>query len=207
MKNFIFATSVVLLASQAHAASTKTANPSDELFFKPYVGADYQFSKYGNKNIGVGVESSDIIDTGLNSGNVHVGARIHKNLGIEFGYAQSQTASKETSAVVVTNLGTFPIGKTETQTRAFTGDVLGYYPVTPQTELIGTVGVSYTKAEVSALGVNFNEKEWKPRVGAGAQYWLTDTLNTRALVRWQGADFDNSVGNAVVGTLGVNYQF
>lgn len=203
----ILAASGFVSAQAADKAKPVTASSaSSDFFFKPYVGADYQYSKYGNEDFG-GAKSDDIIDTSLHGANIHVGARVHKNLGFELGYAQSQTGEKQNAAVVVAGLGTFPIGKTEVQTKAFVADVLGYYSITPKTELIGTFGVSYTKAELSALGLSVDEKEWKPRIGTGAQYWFTDNLNARGLVRYQGANFDDSVDNAVTASLGLNYQF
>lgn len=204
----ILAASGFVPATAADKTKPVTASStSNDFFFKPYIGADYQYSKYGNENFGGGIKSDDLIDTSLHNGNVHVGARIHQNIGIELGYTQSQTSDKQTALAVVTNFGTFPVGKTEVQTKAFVADVLGYYPVAPKVELIGTIGVSYTKAEFSALGVSADDTEWKPRVGAGAQYWFTDNLNARGLVRYQGADFDGAVNNAVVASAGVNYQF
>ncbi len=199
----VFVSVLAIGAASANAASTKPVVSAD-FFFKPYVGADYQFNKYGNKDqplFGAGVQSDDISDISLNGGNIHVGARIHKNMGVELGYFQTETAKKTNSALFV--------GETETDAKGATLDLLGYYPVSKELELIGTVGVSYAKMTLggSAVTAVSDEEEIKPRIGAGAQYWLTDNINTRGLVRYQGADFDDNVSDAVFATVGLNYQF
>jgi hypothetical protein len=202
----ILAASGFVPAMAADKAKPVTASSaSSDFFFKPYVGADYQFSKYGNEDLsalfGAGVQTDDIVDTNLHGGNIHVGARVHKNLGFELGYFQTEKANK--SNVLGSGLDT------GIKITGGTLDALGYYPITNQVELIGTVGVSYAKGELSgsAFTAPSDETEWKPRIGGGAQYWFTDNLNARGLVRYQGADFDNSVDNAVVTSLGLNYQF
>lgn len=40
-----------------------------------------------------------------------------------------------------------------------------------------------------------------------AKYWLTNNVNARGLVRYQGADFDGLAENAVIGNAGLNFQF
>lgn len=192
MKRFLLTTiAAVTSMSSAYAAE-------DEFFFKPYVGADYQYNYYGNEDFGAGVKSDDIMDTGLHGGNIHAGARVHKYLGAEFGYFQTQEGSKDLAAGIESNV----------KIKGATLDVLGYLPVAERAELIGTVGVSYAKADMDVTGLGSdNESEWKPRLGAGAQYWLTDNLNARGLLRYQWADFKDSVDNAVIASIGVNWQF
>lgn len=78
-------------------------------------------------------------------------------------------------------------------------------------ELIGTAGVSYTRidAKASALGVSASDddSEFGVRIGAGAQYGITDSINVRGIARFQTADFDGATDNAWQYTLGVNYKF
>ena len=200
MKRFLFTTvSILAVASAANAAPATTTQSSD-WFFKPYVGADYQFGHYGNEDFGSGVKSDDLMKTNLNGGNVHIGARVHKYLGVELGYFQTEEGNKDN--ILGSGLDS------KVKIKGGTLDLMGYVPVAPKTELIGTVGVSYSKADLSIPSVvSGSENEWKPRVGGGAQYWITDNLNARALVRYQGADFDKSVDNAVVATAGINWQF
>lgn len=191
MKRYLLAMAALLLG-----ANTAQATEND-WFFKPYVGADYQYTQYGNKDFGAGIKSDDIADTGLHGGNVHVGARLHENLGVEAGYFMTQEGHKDLGGA-----------KSNLKVKGATFDVLGYYPICPKAELIGTVGASYSKADYEIpTFFSGDDSEWKGRIGAGAQYWLADNINARALVRYQGADFEGSVSNGVVGTLGVNWQF
>lgn len=198
-RTFTLSAAILAAAASAHAEDS-------DWFFKPYLGADYQYSHYRNETIGAGVASDDLIDTGLHGGNIHAGVRLHKYLGVELGHARTEEGDTDASNVLVAGV---PLGQTKTRVNTTSLDILGYYPVAPKTELIGTVGVAYSKAKISeSTGVlTSDESEWKPRIGAGVQYWLTDNLNTRGLVRYQGADFDSSVDNAVIATLGVNWQF
>lgn len=44
-------------------------------------------------------------------------------------------------------------------------------------------------------------------LNACAQYWLTDNIKVRGIVRYQGADFDDVVDSAIIGNAGLNFQF
>ena len=211
-KFYLLSVSILAMtvAMPALAAGTKAAAPASSpttasdygFFFKPYVGADYQYSSYGDKDFG-GYKSSDVFQTGLNGGDVHVGARIHKYVGVEASYFQTEQGSK--SNVLNTGINS------SDRIKGGALDVMGYWPIADKAELIGTTGVSYSKVSgtlsIPGTSVSAHTSEWKARVGAGAQYWLTDNLNARALVRYQDASFDGDVAGAVVSTVGLNWQF
>lgn len=197
MKRILLSTTIVLLASGAYAAPA-TQSQSNDFFFKPYVGADYD-----QVHVDYAHGNDDVLEDNLNGGDVHVGARIHKYLGFELGYLD--TLKGKDSNVLGTGVDS------KTNVKGGTFDALGYYPIYDKVELIGTVGVSVLTADakLSAGGpsLNLNKTETKPRIGAGAQYWLTDNLNARAIVRYQDADFSDTVNNAIVSSIGINYQF
>lgn len=193
MKKLLAGTVLALLCSNAYAAD-------EGFFFKPYIGADYQYRTYGNQTDGFGNRTSDYMETDLNGVDLHAGARIHKYLGLEVSYFQ--TAEGEKSDVLGTAFDT----KVDVTGGAF--DVMGYLPAGNGVELIGTAGLAYSKAELDAPGaLKADESEWKPRIGGGAQYWFTDSLNARFLARYQGADFRDTVDGAVIVNAGVNWQF
>lgn len=194
-------------ATQANADGLPSTQPG--WFLKPYVGADYQYTHLDYKDSG-----GDVLPESLNGGDVHVGARVNKYLGFEAGYTLNSSASKDNI------LGTGINSKVKLD--GGTLDALGYLPVTSdgKVELIGTVGVTRLEGKVDLSGTaagNASEWETKGRIGGGAEYWLTDNLNLRGLVRYQGASFSdigNKVGlagtganNAVIANLGVNYEF
>lgn len=198
-KQCVISVCVVAASGLAGAANAADKAKQGDSFFKPYIGADYQYSKSGDEDFGSGVKTNDLIDTGLHGGNIHIGTKVHPNLGFELGYFRTEDGDKNIGGGVTTKV----------RVQGGTLDAMGYYPVAKQLELIGTIGVSYSKADLSipSLGLSGDSTEWKPRAGAGAQYWISDNLNARGLVRYQGADFDGIVNNAVVATAGINYQF
>lgn len=166
-------------------------------FFKPYVGADYDYVHANYKDGG-----DQIAEDNLNGADVHVGARVHKYLGFEGGYLWTGNGNK--SNVLGSGINT------SVNVRGFTFDALGYLPVIDKFELIGTAGVSRLRADLNVSGLiagSGHEYETKGRVGGGAQYWLTDNLNVRGIVRYQGANFSGALDNAVIASLGLNWQF
>lgn len=209
MKFTCIFTILSLLAGSAYAVET----PGDAnglptgFFFKPYVGADYQYTDVSYQSIvGTPYNYGDGFANGFNGGNIHVGARVHRNLGFEVGYFDNASSSK--SGI---------LGTTASSSVKFDGwtiDALGYLPLgaSKRFELIGTAGVAFTSASGSATisGTRYSlgsSSETEGRIGAGAEYWLTDNINVRGLVRYQTADFNGVVDGAVVSSLGVNWQF
>lgn len=200
MRRIIFAL-VMLLPSLA------LADDGSGFFFKPYVGADYQYTSVSYQDIaGTPYNYGQGFAGGFNGGDLHLGARVNKYLGIEGGYYDNASSSKSNI------LGT--TASSSVKFNGWTMDALGYIPLgsSQKFELIGTTGVAYTNTNGSALinGTRYSlgsSSEWEWRIGAGAEYWLTDNLNLRGLVRYQTADFNGIVDNAVVTSLGVNYQF
>lgn len=191
MRSFIAALAL-LSASMAHAAES-------EWYFKPYIGADYRFTDYGKEDLGGGLTTDDAFDSSLHGGNIHIGARLHENLGLELGYYKTDKGSKDLG-------GGFT---TEVDVEGITLDALGYVPLQDHFELIGLIGVSYTQAdlELTGFGLTGDEEEWQVRAGGGAQYWFTPHFNARGLVNYESADFDGLVDGAWVYSAGLNYQF
>lgn len=198
MKRIVCSLAVVSMAVSAQAASPSTSN--NDFFFKPYVGADYDQVHVNYKD-----DSDSVLNDNINGGDIHVGARVHQNLGFELGYLDSTKSSKDNLLGSGLNSNVKVNGETV--------DALGYLPIgAPHTlELIGTAGVSRLEASSSYTGalssLGSSKTEVKGRVGAGAQYWLTDNLNARAIVRYQGADFGDVADNAIVSSVGLNWQF
>ena len=194
MKTAIYTLTLgTILMSGAAQADDWTSN----FYFKAYVGGDYQYT-----HIDYSDGNSDVLDKNLNGGDVHIGARVNQYLGFEAGYEDTAYSTKDNVLGSGFN--------TKIKLQGYTLDALGYLPVTDdkKLELIGTAGVTRLEAKLDIPGIgNGNEWETKGRVGGGAQYWVSDNLNVRGLVRYQGADFDDTANNAIVGTIGVNYQF
>lgn len=187
--------------------SLAAADDGTGFFFKPYVGADYQYSDVSYKDIsGTPYNWGDGFTSNFNGGDIHIGARVNKYLGVEAGYFDNASSSKNATIA----------GLPANSSARFNGetlDALGYLPLgeSQKFELIGTTGLAYTSASASgAVGANhlsLSQSEWEWRIGAGAEYWLTDNINARGLVRYQTADFSGVVDNAIVTSVGLNYQF
>lgn len=209
MKFTCIFTVLSLLAGSAYAVETPgdTNGVPDGFFFKPYVGADYQYTAVSYNGIaGTSFNYGDGFANSFNGGDFHIGARVHQYLGFEGGYFDN--ASSKKSGI---------LGTTASSSIKFDGwtiDALGYLPLgaSKKFELIGTAGVAFTSASGSATinGTRYalgSSSETEGRIGGGAEYWLTDNLNVRGLVRYQSADFNGIVNDAVVSSLGVNWQF
>lgn len=148
---------------------------------KFYIGTDYQLTNFDETVSG---------EDDLNSANIHAGARLTKNVGVEAGVSE---ALSET------------IGGADVDLRTYNVDLIGYLPVLPQLDLLGTVGGTYNELEVSGAA---DEDAFGATVGAGAQYHFTEQVSIRGLVKYDTTDFDTiSTEDAVKTTVGLNYTF
>ena len=194
---------------------------AQEINFKPYVGFDLQRSIYDyndNYDIGGGLalNGNTILEDSLNGLNIHVGNRFHKNFGAELGYFRTKEEGKNIVNGATVGPATVATAdfSTDVKVQGFTLDGLGYLPLgeDEKFELIGTAGLSWSKAEVTATvpGVgsgDVDESEIGFRIGGGAQVNFTDNINMRGLVRYQTADFESVADNAWMYSLGLNYSF
>jgi len=192
--------------------------PSTAFAQGPYVGADLQHTVYSyNKSYDIGgglsLDGETLLEDNMNGLNLHAGYRFNQYFGVEFGAFKNKSESKSISNGDDIGDGVVASADftTNVETKGVTLDALGYYPV-QKFDLIGTVGVSYTDAdlELNVPGVSsdsVSENEFGFRAGAGGQYNINDNWNVRGLARYQTADFDNVADNAWTYTLGVNYAF
>lgn len=212
VKNLILTTALLTAAAiPAHA---------QEITLKPYVGLDLQRSIYSYKNMDLGsgasADGDKIFEDKIDGVNLHFGSRFHKYFGAELGYFRTREEDRNIGAGSSIESGTVLAAdaKTKVQMQGVTVDALGYIPITKdeKLELIGTAGATWTKADIklsqTGLGAeSYDKSEWGLRGGAGAQYNFTENLNIRGLVRYQTADFDDSVDRAWTVSTGVNYTF
>lgn len=97
MKRLLLSTFLASLSIAAQAAPAPTTSTSDDFFFKPYIGADYDqlHANYSNGN-------DSVLEKNLNGGDIHVGVQVHKYLGFELGYLDTARGTKDN----VLNTGT-----------------------------------------------------------------------------------------------------
>lgn len=207
-RKILIAAALVATTALSQAAYAK----DDGLFFRPYVGADFQhWSVDYETDDDLGLDYGEIFNDSYNGASLYVGARVHRYFGLELGY--SRTAEEGKNAT---------FGPIDTASKARLSSVsleaLGFLPVWEsgsgdKFELIGTLGaarLSYKASLAStALGVDESgtDNEIKLRGGVGFQYTLNDALGFRTLVRYQDADFDSSVKNSLIYSVGLNYTF
>jgi opacity protein-like surface antigen len=136
-----------------------------------------------------------------------VGTRLHENIGVEVG--MTGLSGNKLSIANSTN------HSLKARSRNLHTDVLGYLPMSDEMDLIGSVGVGKLTTKVSGqLGntalsasdnVSMKSSKAGLRLGAGAQYKISDNMSARFMVRHQqGNSFVKSVNSA---GLGLFYQF
>ena len=192
-----------MLSGTAYADMSAPSLP-DGFFFKPDVGADYQYTTLDYNTVpGTSYSFSDFFADSFNGGDVHVGARVHKYLGFEAGYYDTASSSKSGL------LGTTASSSAKLQGENL--DAMGYLPLgDSKAELIGLVGANHTsgKASVIVSGTTYtgNGSKTFAEYGGGAQYWFTNNLNARILVRYEDVN-TTGINDAVSTSLGLNWQF
>lgn len=206
--------SLLALASLSIAAS---ANATDLKQLNPYIGVDLQHTAYEFSDTSSTSASPDLLlEDALNGFNIHAGVRPYKNLGVEVGFFNNleETKSIASGSAVGGGLTAATDFSTDISSFGFTADVIGYLPIDKKErfELIGTTGVSWTKAEITlnvpTVGnASESDSEFGFRIGGGAQYKLTEKFNVRGLARYQTADFSGLVDSATTFSVGLNYNF
>lgn len=174
------------------------------LYSTPYVGVEYHYAEYGEQpNVVQGQSTEHLFDEKMSSGRVYAGMRMSPDWGFEAGYIHSENSETD-------NVADIPGLKSEVMVRSITFDVLGYLPATDNLELVGLVGAAYSKLELQYSGIatgKEKDSEVQPRVGAGFQYWLGESVALRTLVGYQAADYDDTVDGQLFVTAGMNAHF
>jgi opacity protein-like surface antigen len=206
--------SILALASLSIATS---ANAADLSKLNPYIGADFQHTAYEFASTASNSLNPDLLlEDALNGFNIHAGVRPHKNIGLEVGFFNNFEENKSIAngAPVGGGLVATTDFSTDVSSFGFTVDAMGYLPIDKQErfELIGTTGISWTKAEITlnvpTIGnASASESEFGFRLGGGAQYKLSEKFNVRGMTRYQTADFSGLVDSATTFSVGLNYNF
>jgi len=173
---------LLMLGMAAFALVMMLTTMANAQEFKPYVGVDYQYTQLNDVTSG---------EDNLKSGNLHIGTKVHQNLGFEAGVSKSVAEVTAGSKVDLT---------------VYNVDAIGYLPVTQKLDLLGTVGVTYTILDSNTVA---SENEYGYAVGTGVSYALTDKVAVRSLIRYEDTDL-NTIGSndgAFKYTVGANYSF
>jgi hypothetical protein len=147
---------------------------------------------YGNVN--VGIADGGGADLGVIQG--RLGYRLNNWLGVE---GQAATGLKS---------DTDTIGGVDVNTKLkheFSGYVVGFAPVGPNTDLLARVGYGTTKLRAKALGTSISGSEESWNFGVGAQHHFDGQNGIRADYTRQ--EFENDAGHANVWTVGYSRRF
>lgn len=168
---------------------------------RPYIGLDYVYSM-SDIDIKInGIDVSPYLEDDLSAFAVSFGLKFNQHFGLEMFYQQSIDGEKDLS----------PLEKTETKYKAYGFDLVGYLPVAPQLDLLGSVGVGYYDAEASyeQLGIevlSLSDDGFGWRIGAGGQFNITNNWGIRVMVRYVDPDVEG-LNNMVDISAGIRYTF
>lgn len=176
-----------------------TAVSANDLNFHPYGGVDYQ-------HVGISYASpyGNYLSDSLNGFDIHAGIRAWNYFGAELGYMWTADGTKN-------NLAGINGLNSSVNTQGVTLDAMGYVPIsTSGVELIGTTGVGFLTDHVSLAYAGLSDSGDKSdtafRIGGGAQYWFTNNVNVRGLLRYQTSSV-SEIDSALMLNVGLNYQF
>jgi opacity protein-like surface antigen len=214
---------------------------------KVYVGAGvgYSFLSKGNPTITNGDGMVPVTSAQLDeltaqaqeirnqSGNLNffAGVRLNDYVGFEAGYTRTFFRKPNFSANYEgSETESFSIRARQSNVYA---DVLGYYPIAENLELVGSVGVARAKTNITkkdsknateeqksnsqlarqAVESSIDSVMYQPRIGAGLNYHVTSNVSVRGMVRYQNQSlFGSSKKNplfkdSITPSLEVAYTF
>lgn len=224
----------MMLGSQAQA--------SEDIKAYVGVGLGYSILSSGDTNDirfiqGLPIGGNDSLKSGLknigNSNSINVntflGVKFNNYVGVEFG--GSSMMFNKPSVDIKYGTGDDAKYTINASEKSLYADVLGYYPINENLNLIGSLGIARVKTEVSAeakdgatadqkaavelinkvFEENIKAVSFQPRIGVGLGYDVSENVNVRGMVRYQSAKFggsDKSVfGSSVTPSIEVSYVF
>lgn len=190
----ILAIGSVLVASTSMAMAEHRDDPTmmdnwDMSHF--YVGGDIGYTKLDYKS-----SLDSIAEDSLPMLNVYMGYEIDPYYAVEFG---GFVTKQEDRTVGSTN--------TDAEEYGMYVDAVGKYELYQDLNALGTVGLQYSKLKVKNSTSSFSETEIAPRLGAGLEYKINDTMNVRGMARYVFSDYDDAVDSSMQYTIGMNYKF
>ena len=163
ISGLLIATASIVVASGAHAQSGMSG--SGFSLYAPgssYIGLNFGKSDFSLGN-GIGVFPSDQKDT---AHSLTAGSYFHPNFGLEVGYNDFGKATR---------------GGGETEAMGFNVSLIGRLPLSPQFNLLGKVGTTYGRTEVSSRpgsGITGGKEDgFGVSYGIGAEYSFTPQVS------------------------------
>lgn len=181
MKNaLIAAASVAAMAAFVPAAAQAQDAAVDNI--GPYV------------NLNAGMADAGSADVKIIQG--RLGYRFHPNLGVEGELATGIDSDTDTISGVRVK---------QSLRHAAAGYVVGFLPLSPNTDLLARVGYGTTKIRASSGGISASGSEESWNFGVGAQHHFDGLNGVR--VDYTRQEFEGGPGDANVWTVGYTRRF
>jgi opacity protein-like surface antigen len=193
MKKLLAACSALVLSTSLASADTHASmglndDPYD-LYSNFYFGGDIGYNKFSLDDA-AGEDNLPFM-------NVYGGYNFSDTYAIEVGtfFTKEEGGSNGAESLDTNHYGMFV-------------DAVGKYEMYNNLDLIGTVGIQYSKLKIKGnAGTDFSETEFAPRLGLGAEYAFNDKMKVRGMARYVFSDFDNATSDTMQYTIGLNYAF
>ena len=216
--------STLLISSVASAAVFDNSSP--------YIGLGYKYQYMKGHN-----DWNGVVPSKYDNGDIYVGVKFHENFGFELGYSASAKESDEKpfspgNVAIGTTLssGESATLRTKVRLQSVYFDINGFYAVHDKWNLLGSLGIAYTKARIEDNGSTgtpasvitdiqnaSGKRKAVARVGLGAEYKHAN-WGFRGKLLWEGTsrlrvtDVSNTVPekyfrNSYGIGLGVSYYF
>lgn len=177
----------------------------DTIQIRPVIGIDYVYSTLDVDDTDdyFGDTPDQFLKDKLNAYAFSAGFKINQYFGLEAFYQQSDKGKKKYEGDTI-----------EDQYKAYGLDFIGYLPLMPNLDFIGSLGVAYYKAEykLSWEGFDGNESEsgseekYGIRIGAGLQYYFTNNIAFRFMARLNDTNF-RYAGSIIDLSAGLRFYF
>ena len=166
------------------------AGSANALEFRPYVGAQYNVTHVSSKN--------SVTDVNMHSYSVFVGTEYNRFFGTEVFYQNSNKWHKEIAGV-----------KQKADFAAYGLDGYAYLPLGCDRvfSLLATAGIANYDFDQSNAVAKDKDNGLGYRLGAGAQYNITNNIAVRALGRYIWTDKLDNMDHFAEFSMGLKYIF
>lgn len=153
-----------------------------------YAGVGVQYAGF-NYEKGVAKTAPDA----LFGGSVYGGIQVTKHVAFEAGYLGAWNSQDFLTALKTP-------ATTDAAVYGGTADIVATLPVTSRFALLGDVGLTYLRGDITQAGTPYRSWNWGWRAGAGGEYALNDHVSLRVRGFYQQANLKAARAALVVET-------
>lgn len=170
--------------------------------FKPYIGVDY--NKFDGKNLS---DSNTFLNSikRFDNTSLNFGVRVHKNLGMEMGFANFTQAIKNKVS-----------GDDKIRLKTIHFNVIGYLPLVDildsRLELFAGTGINDIKSDANLKDdngkyQNTSSSSLAPKILVGVQVAAFDSISVRLMGEFARSNVKEIDGDSKIYSLGLAYYF